>query len=137
MLDDDDDPPGPLEAAEPLPVPPLLDEEPPDEELPIPPPDVPPVPGLELELAESAGELGEVDDDADEPPGTITVSFSRVVVEVEPLGAAVLPPGITVVVSFFSQADSANAPITTNTYPLRLMFTRLSSEKSLQNARTF
>lgn len=127
MLDEDDAPPGPLEAAEPPVVLPLLDEAPPlDDELPMPLPDVPPVPEL---ADESDGALGAAEDDEEEPPGTMTVSFSRVVVVLDPLGAAVLPPGMTVVVSFFSQADSASAPSTTNRYPLRFMFTLLSSEK--------
>lgn len=129
LLDDEEAPPGLLEAAEPPPIPPLLEDEPPlmpplVEEPPIPLPDVLPVPELELVVESVVGELGaaEVDDD-EEPPGTMTVSFSRVVVDVDPLGAVVLPPGMTVVVSFFSQADNAKAPITTNTNPLRLMFT--------------
>jgi hypothetical protein len=47
----------------------------------------------------------------------MVVSFSLVVLEVaEPLGDVdvVLPPGTTVVVSFFSHADSASAPNRTN-----------------------
>ncbi|HEV7799914.1 MAG TPA: hypothetical protein VGP15_02450 [Burkholderiales bacterium] len=119
MLEDDEAPPGPLEADEPPVEPPvLLDDEPPGEDplmLPVPEPElVPP----ELELDESEGELGEVDEDEDDPPGTTTVSFSfEVVVEEvdDPLGEVLVePPGITVVVSFLSHADNANAPINTN-----------------------
>lgn len=113
LLDDELVPPGPLlDAAEPPLVPPVLDEP-----LPMPPPEVldePPVPALELE---SEGELGAVEEEDEEPPGTTTVSFSFVVVLVDedPLGVAVVdPPGTTVVVSFFSHADSASAPISTN-----------------------
>jgi hypothetical protein len=112
LLDDELEPPGPLlEAADPL-VPPLVDEP-----LPMPPPEVldePPVPALELE---SEGELGAVEDEDEEPPGTTTVSFSFVVVLLveDPLGEVVVdPPGTTVVVSLRSHADSANAPISTN-----------------------
>ena len=92
------------------------------DELPVPPPldDEEPIPlelgAVELELDEPLGELGADDvEDDDEPPGTTTVSFSFVVelVLLEPLGA--LPPGMTVVVSLRSQADSAKAPIRTNT----------------------
>jgi len=126
LLDDEAAPPGPLAADEPplvLPLaPPVLEDAPPLE-LPMPPPleDDEPVPGLlGLELLEldEPGELGAVAvDEDDEPPGTTTVSRSFVldVVELaEPLGAALLPPGTTVVVSLRSQADSAKAPISTN-----------------------
>jgi len=118
LLDDEAAPLGLLAADEPPLVPPLLEDVPPLE-LPIPPPleDDEPVPGLlGLELDEP-GELGAVAvDEDDEPPGTTTVSFSLVVelVLAEPLGAVLLPPGTTVVVSLRSQADSAKAPISTN-----------------------
>jgi hypothetical protein len=121
LLDDEAAPLGLLAADEPPLVPPLLEDVPPLE-LPIPPPleDDEPVPGLlGLELLEldEPGELGAVAvDEDDEPPGTTTVSFSLVVelVLAEPLGAVLLPPGTTVVVSLRSQADSAKAPISTN-----------------------
>jgi hypothetical protein len=123
LLDDEAAPLGLLAADEPpLLVPPLLEDVPPLE-LPMPPPleDDDPVPGLlGLELLEldEPGELGAVAvDEDDEPPGTTTVSRSFVldVVELaEPLGAVLLPPGTTVVVSFRSHADSAKAPISTN-----------------------
>ena len=112
------DPPGPLlDAAEP-PLPGLLDDAaPPGEDDAAPPaPEllVPPIPlGLELELEEAPpGELGAVvvDDEEDEPPGTTTVSFSLTVSFVGAGLLVVEPPGITVVVSFFSQPASANAP---------------------------
>jgi hypothetical protein len=117
LLVDELEPPGPLlEAAEPPLVPPLLDEPPDDEPMPPALLDEPPVPVL-LEV-ESEGELGAVAEDDEEPPGTTTVSFSFVVVvvdEADPLGEVVEdPPGTTVVVSFFSHADSARAPSTTN-----------------------
>ena len=107
MLEDDAAPPGPLLAADPPPAPPDDDAA---------PPLVPPVPLLaspeELEL-EAPGELGAgaLDDEEDDPPGTTTVSFSFVVVEVDPVG---LPPGTTVVVSLRSQPESARAPSKTN-----------------------
>ena len=116
MLADDEAPSGPLEEAAPPLAPVVLDEEPPlmppedDVDPPLPELLVPPVaPGL-LSLDEEPGALGAVAvDEDDEPPGTITVSFSFVTVEVGP-GAA---PGITTV-SFFSQAESARAPTSTN-----------------------
>jgi hypothetical protein len=118
LLVDELEPPGPLlEAADPPVAPPLVPplDEPPDDE-PMPPAllDEPPVPELEVE---SEGELGAVAEDDEEPPGITTVSFSFVVVvvdEADPLGEVVEPPGTTVVVSFFSHADSARAPSTTN-----------------------
>jgi hypothetical protein len=124
LLDDEAAPPLGLllDAAEPPLAPPLPEAVPPLE-LPIPPPleDDEPVPGLlGLELLEldEPGELGAVAvDEDDEPPGTTTVSRSFVVEVVElaePLGAVLLPPGTTVVVSLRSQADSAKAPIRTN-----------------------
>jgi len=121
LLDDEAAPLGLLAADDPPLVPPLLEDVPPLE-LPIPPPleDDEPVPGLlGLELLEldEPGELGAVAvEEDDEPPGTTTVSFSLVVelVLAEPLGAVLLPPGTTVVVSLRSQADSAKAPISTN-----------------------
>jgi hypothetical protein len=112
LLDEDEEPPGPLDEAAPPPLmPPLLDDA-------APPlvPLVPPVPLLvspdELEL-EDPGELGAgaLDEEDEDPPGTTTVSFSFVVVVVDPVG---LPPGTTVVVSFFSQPESARAPSKTN-----------------------
>jgi hypothetical protein len=117
LLVDELEPPGPLlDAAEPPLVPPLLDEPPDDEPMPPALLDEPPVPVL-LEV-ESEGELGAVAEDDEEPPGTTTVSFSFVVVvvdEADPLGEVVVdPPGTTVVVSFYSHADSASAPSTTN-----------------------
>jgi hypothetical protein len=127
LLDDEAAPLGLLAADEPplvLPLaPPLELPLVPPLELPMPPPleDDEPVPGLlGLELLEldEPGELGAVAvDEDDEPPGTTTVSRSFVleVVELaEPLGAVLLPPGTTVVVSLRSQADNARAPISTN-----------------------
>jgi hypothetical protein len=122
LLDDEAAPPLGLLAADEPPLDPPLPEDVPPLELPIPPPldDDEPVPGLlGLELLEldEPGELGAVAvDEDDEPPGTTTVSFSLVVelVLAEPLGAVLLPPGITVVDSLRSQADSAKAPIRTN-----------------------
>jgi hypothetical protein len=119
LLDEDEDPPGPLDAAEPPPEPPLLDAAPPPEDEPdMPPPldaPLPPAPDpavLPALVLVSAGAV--VDEDEDDPPGTTTVSRSFVVVdEVAPLGVVVEPPGTTVVVSFRSHADSANAPNTT------------------------
>jgi hypothetical protein len=118
LLVDELEPPGLLlEAAEPPLVPPLLDEPPDDEPMPPALLDEPPVPVV-LEV-ESEGELGAVDEDDEELPGSTVVSFSFVVVvvvdEADPLGEVVEdPPGTTVVVSFFSHADSARAPSTTN-----------------------
>jgi hypothetical protein len=121
LLDEDAAPPGPLAAEDPPLVPPL------DDDPPIPPPldDEEPVPlvlgllGLELLELEEPGEVGAVAvEDDEEPPGTTMVSFSLVVelVLAEPLGAVLLPPGTTVVVSLRSQADSASrAPAKTNT----------------------
>jgi hypothetical protein len=55
-----------------------------------------------------------------------------VVLEVELDGGGVVaPPGTTVVVSFLSHAVKANAPTTAKRIPLRLIFTLLSSERSL------
>ena len=74
------------------------------------------VPGLVVVLDdEELGALGTtVVEDEDEPPGTTTVSLVVELVD-ELAGGVALPlGGITVVVSFFSQADSANAPIRTN-----------------------
>jgi hypothetical protein len=110
LLVDEEEPPGPLEAAEPPLVPPLLLEDAP----PVPPLDiapllVPPVPEelpvSVLELAEEPGLLGAVVvEDEDDPPGTTIVSrFSDVDDEADPLGA-VAPPRTTVVVSFRSHA---------------------------------
>jgi hypothetical protein len=127
LLDEDAAPLG-LLAAEDPPLMPPLDEVPPlDEDPPIPPPldDEAPVPlglgllGLELLELEEPGELGAVlVEDDEEPPGTTTVSFSLVVelVLAEPLGAVLVPPGTTVVVSLRSQADNASrAPIKAKT----------------------
>lgn len=84
--------------------------------------EVPPVPLVELAPGlvvvlddEELGALGTtVVEDEDEPPGTTTVSLVVELVD-ELAGGVALPlGGITVVVSFFSQADSANAPIRTN-----------------------
>jgi hypothetical protein len=114
LLDEDEDPPGPLDEAAPPPLmPPLLEDAPPEDD--AAPPVVPPVPLVspdELEL-EDPGEVGAgaLDEEEEDPPGTTTVSFSFVVVEVDPVG---LPPGTTVVVSFFSQPESARAPSKTN-----------------------
>ena len=83
---------------------------PPVDELLLPVPDVL-LSGVELEELEEPGAAGAVDDEEDEPPGTMTVSFSFVVVEVDGPG---LPPGTTVVVSFFSQPERASAPNNTN-----------------------
>jgi hypothetical protein len=157
LLDEDAAPPGPLAAEEPPLVPPLLLEEPPDDEPLMPPleedPPIPlpldeeePVPllgllGLELLELDDPGELGAaVDEDDDEPPGTTTVSRSFVVelVLAEPLGAVLVPPGTTVVVSLRSQADKASrAPARTTTYPLRFIFTLLSSEDRYKMHRRF
>jgi hypothetical protein len=105
LLADDEAPPGPLEEAAPPLAPVLLDAAPP-----LPVLLVPPVAPVLLSLEEEPGELGAVAvDEDDEPPGTITVSFSLVTVEVGP-GAA---PGITTV-SLRSHAESANAPTSTN-----------------------
>jgi hypothetical protein len=135
LVDDEDVPLGlVLEADVPLPVPPVVD----DEELPIPLLDVPPMPEPELGLVvvelddELGGVLGVVVvEEEDDPPGTTTVS--RVVLVEVLLGGVVEPPGITVVVSFFSQADKANAPTTAISIPLRLISTLLSSERLIEN----
>jgi len=116
LLDEEDDPPGPLEAAEPPVVPPLDEAAPPLPELLVPPVEPPgllleELPGLLLEELEDPGVLGVVDDEDDDPPGTMIVSFSFVTVEV---GGDAAPPGTTVVVSLRSQADRAKAPIRTN-----------------------
>lgn len=115
MLADDEAPPGPLEEAAPPLAPVLLDDEPPlmppedDVDPPLPELLVPPVAPVLLSLEEEPGELGAVAvEEDDEPPGTITVSFSFVTVDD---GPGVL--GMTVV-SFFSQAESARAPTSTN-----------------------
>ena len=110
MLDEDDAPPGPLDDDAPPPMPPD------DEDAPLPELLEPPMPdvllsGVLLDELEEPGDAGAVDDEEDEPPGTITVSFSFVTVDVEGDG---LPPGTTVVVSFFSQPESAKAPTKTN-----------------------
>ena len=113
-VDEEDAPLGLLleDAAPPL-IPPVvvLDEVPPVpvvDEL---------VPGLVVVVLddEEAGALGvTVVEDEDEPPGTTTVSLVVELVD-ELAGGVALPlGGTTVVVSFFSQADSANAPIRTN-----------------------
>jgi len=123
LLEEDEDPPGPLEAADPPPlVPPLEDAAPPldDAAPPLPellvPPVAPEVPESVLEELLEPGELGALLDDDEEPPGTTMVSRSLVVDEdADPLGLVlVLPPGITVVVSLRSQAERARAPIRTN-----------------------
>ena len=99
-----------LEDAEPPLVPPVLLDDAPlsvEDEVAPPLPEllVPPVPLLLL------GALGVVlEDDEDEPPGTITVSFSFVTDEV---GDGLLP-GTTVVVVSFSQPARASAPASTN-----------------------
>ena len=110
MLVEAADPPGPLEAADPPPLmPPVDDEAPPLEEAAPPLPEllVPPVPleelgllGLLLEELDEPGLAGALLEEDEEPPGTTIVSRSLVVVvdEADPLGAAV-PPGTTVVVS--------------------------------------
>jgi hypothetical protein len=112
LLDEDAAPPGPLEAAAPPPVPPVEEAAPP-----LPAPAVAPAPvSLLEELAEPEGAAGALEDEEDDPPGTMIVSFSFVVVVdvADPLGAALLPPGTTVVVSLRSQAERARAPIRTN-----------------------
>jgi hypothetical protein len=92
----DEDPPG----DEPLIAPPLPDEEPP-----MPPALEPVVPPLD---EVSVGLVVVVDDEA-EPPGVVSF-FSVVVVVVDELDApGLVPPGTTVVVSFFSHADNASA----------------------------
>ena len=134
LVDDEDVPLGlVLEADVPLPVPPVVDEE-----LPIPLLEVPPMPEPELGLVvelddELGGVLGVVvvEEEDEDPPGTTTVS--RVVLVEVLLGGVVEPPGITVVVSFFSHADKANAPTTAKSIPLRLIFTLLSSERPIEN----
>jgi hypothetical protein len=131
LLAEEAAPPGPVDddAAPPLLPPVLLEAAPPglDEDAPpgleelMPPvlldapPLVLPVPlgvVVELELLEP-GLLGVVvvDDDDDEPPGTTMVSFSFTVRSVVGPGP---PPGITVVVSLRSHAESARAPARTN-----------------------
>ena len=133
MLLEAAEPLGPLEAADPPPLmPPVEDEAPPLEEAAPPAPEllVPPVaPALPESVLDEAeeplGVLGALLEEDEEPPGTTIVSFV-VEEDEEPLGAALLPPGTTVVVSFFSQAERARAPIRTNRYPLRFMSTRLS-----------
>lgn len=129
LLVDEAAPPGPLDAAAPPPLEPpvVLEAAPPplgpldDDAPPAPELLVPPMP-LGLELA-PPGELGELDDELDEPgagavvvdeeeddpPGTTIVSFSLVTVLV-----GGLPPGITVVVSLRSHAERARAPAKTN-----------------------
>lgn len=95
-------------------MPPLVEAAPPLPELLVPPLPLVPASGPELELDEEPGELGVVLEDDDEPPGTMTVSFSFVTVVVE-LGAELPLGGITVVVSFFSHPDTAKAPNKINT----------------------
>jgi len=140
LLVDEEEPPGPLEAAEPPLVPPLLAAEPPL--LPLPPLDmapllVPPVaPDDVVSLLELALELGllgvVVEEDEDEPPGTTTVSrFSLVDEDADPLG---LDPGTTVVVSFRSQAENANALNRITTQLPSFLSTLFSSDVSLQDA---
>lgn len=122
MLDEDDDPPGPLLALDDDPplIPGLLldEDEPPlmpgllDEDEPLAPELlVPPVAEsgpLDDELEEPDG-AGAVAEDDEEPPGTMIVSFSLVTVEV---GGA--PPGTTAVVSLRSHAERAKAPTKIN-----------------------
>jgi hypothetical protein len=140
LLVDEEEPPGPLEAAEPPLVPPLLAAEPPL--LPLPPLDmapllVPPVaPDDVVSLLELALELGllgvVVEEDEDEPPGTTTVSrFSLVDEDADPLG---LDPGTTVVVSFRSQAENAKALNRITTQLPSFLSTLFSSDVSLQDA---
>ncbi|HUP95913.1 MAG TPA: hypothetical protein VM164_13465 [Burkholderiales bacterium] len=96
-------------------APPLIPLVVPDEVPPVPLVEL--LPGLVVVLDdEELGELGTtVVDDEDEPLGTGTTTVSLVELVDELAGGVALPPGgITVVVSFFSQADSANAPIRTN-----------------------
>jgi hypothetical protein len=114
VAEEDDAPPGPLEAAAPL----LLDEAPAlppgelEDEAPSPELLVPPTPpGLELLLELEPGALGALLEDDEEPPGMTIVSFSFVV---DDEAAGPLPPGTTVVVSLRSHADSASAPTTNN-----------------------
>ena len=112
VVDEDEAPLGLLleDAAPPLIPPVVLDE------VPVPVVDeLVPVPGLVVVLDdEEAGALGvTVVDEDDDPPGTTTVSLVVELVDELAGGVALLPGGITVV-SFFSQADSANAPIRTN-----------------------
>ena len=135
MLEDEAEPPGLLDAADPplMPPPLLLAADPPLPPLDMAPLLVPPV-APELvslpELAEELGPLGAVLDE--DPPGTMTV-FSVVEDEAEPLGGA-LPPGTTVVVSFRSHAENANA-LTKITMQLpSFLSTRFSSDVSLQGA---
>ena len=119
-VDDEDAPLGLVleDAAPPLIPPVVLDDVPPVplvELLPVPVVELL-APGLVVVLDdEELGELGTtVVEDEDEPPGTTTVSLVVELVD-ELAGGAELPPGgITVVVSFFSQADNANAPTKTN-----------------------
>jgi hypothetical protein len=135
LLDDEEEPLGPLEAAEPPPLmPPLLLEDAP----PLPPLDIAPllVPPVAPELVESVlelelelGLLGVVlEEDEDEPPGTTTVSrFSVDEDDEDPLGAAP-PPGTTVVVSLRSHAENARALTRITTQLPSLLSTLLSSE---------
>jgi hypothetical protein len=137
LLEDEAEPLGLLDAADPplMPPPLLLADDPPDPPLDIAPLLVPPVePELVSlpELAEELGALGVALDEDDEPPGTTTV-FSLVEDEAEPLGVA-LPPGTTVVVSFRSHAENANA-LTKITMQLpSFLSTLFSSDVSLQDA---
>jgi hypothetical protein len=145
LLEDEAEPPEPLDAADPALMPPplLLEDAPPVPPLDIAPLLVPPVapelvslPELadELGLLGVLGVLGVLDEDEDDPPGTITV-FSLVEDEAEPLGVA-LPPGTTVVVSFRSHAENANA-LTKITMQLpSFLSTLFSSRRSLQDATT-
>jgi hypothetical protein len=131
LLVDDAEPPGPLDAADPPLVPPLLAAAPPLPPLDIAPLLVPPVaPEVVVSLLELALELGllgvaVVEDDEDEPPGTTIVSrFSVVEDDAEPLGAA--PPGTTVV-SLRSHAENAIALTRITTQLPSFMSTLLSS----------
>lgn len=108
---------GPAVAAAPPPVPPVPD----DVVAPVPDVDALPVPAVaEVSAA------GAVLEDDDEAPGTTIVSFSFVTVDVAVAGAGAEPLGTTVV-SFFSHAVSASAPMTANAHPLSFMSTLLSS----------
>ena len=134
MVDEEAAPPGPLDAADPPLVPPLLAAAPPDPPLDMAPLLVPPVaPDALLSVLELAPELGllgvVLEDDEDEPPGTTIVSrFSVVEDDADPLGAAAPPPGTTVVVSFRSHAENARALTRITTQLPSFMSTLFSSE---------